>query len=108
MEAFGELLTVQFFLVVAGIFAVIFTIRKSYPQLEKKYVWVKRLMPVFPLFWGAIFMMVVPSASSFEDLGARFMHGLFAGFVAGQFHKIGKQTILAPILERKNGSAPKD
>ena len=99
MNTFEHLLTTEFFLVVVGIFAVIYTLRRSFPKFfEKKGV--INLLPILPLVVGMLLMAFIPALSKWDNVGARVLHGLVAGFMAGHFHKIGKQTILAPILDK--------
>ncbi len=103
-NAFDELLTTEFFLVVVGIFALIWTLRKSFSQFFKNKV-ILQFMPMLPLVLGVLAMVTIPGLSNWDAVGARVLHGLFAGFFAGHFHKLGKQTILAPLLEKYNGNS---
>lgn len=99
METFEQLLTTEFFLVVAGIFAVIYTLRRSFSKFFEKG-WVGNLLPLLPLVLGVLVMVSVPDLSEWEAPGARALHGIFAGFFASHLRKLGKQTILKPILEK--------
>jgi len=98
MDGFSDLLTTEFFLVVGGIFVSIYTMRKILPNVFKNK-WVDRFLPVLPLLLGMFAMVCIPELSDWESIGAKALHGLFCGFFAGHLHKLGKQTILKPILE---------
>ena len=93
-----QLFTVEFFLVAAGIYAAITTLRKSFKDFFKKAL-VKRLLPLLPLVIGAVAMMFIPDMSAWESVGGKCLHGLIAGFVSSHLHSIAKNSILVKATE---------